>query len=359
MSAQALAGATATNDPNESVKKLYSCTASDVLCVDSCNGDILARYDGPTASFHADQGQTIRVRVVGHCYDSKSVQFSVSVNYRSSLSSITKNSTPAPATSSAMGVMGAPMADNGGPGAPAMAALSIKAANNAATYVAFDSTVSLGGTSSDQIAEVSVTRSGATDAPTSTNTSVESHSWSTAVADYFLRHGRYYIDFGVGGAIVPLGAQTISGTPYRGNPNDLRLTTDTSTPFTPLFSAVVFPAGHPRDALTVFDARSLRDVLGFFSLHVATELSRDTFLSTVYLGGGFDLVSGVTLSMGGAFVSITDYQAGAGPGLELPSSSSLSAMTRQATVWRPYFALSVSTEIYNSAKAAYTSVAGN
>jgi hypothetical protein len=333
-------GGDAVSPSIDDLKDLYHCTERGVLCVDSCTGDIFAKHDGETATFYADQGTLLRVQVVGYCHDNpNTTTFTANVTYRPNIDSATKT-------------------------VPPLAPGGVRASNEGqpAAVSSLDTTIALAGQSSDHIAEITVTRqttpsSDAAPIAVPGAQTAQTRYWRTAHASYILNHGRYYVDFGAGLAIVAKGTRTVAAVPYRGDANDLRLATETSTPLTPLFSAFVYPLGHRRDSLSPFFSGPLPDSLrDLWVIHLGTELTRENLLRSVYLGTGLEVVSGVNFVIGGAFVPVTTYRSGAAPGMIVQSASDVGGVTRQVEVFRFYAAVSVSTEIFNSARTAYTTI---
>lgn len=324
----------------EDLKTHFNCTDRAVLCIDSCNGEILARYDGASARFTGvDQGSTIRVRIVGYCQDDNA-KYLAQASYRSNPSSLFKSQPPTTLVD----------------------ASSVPAGTKPKSQSLFDVPVTLAGERTDYFADVVVTRVATTnpkplDGMEAFATRIT--SWTEARAEYIINHGRYYIDFGVGMAVTFKGRQTIDSEEYRGDKNDVRLATEMSSPLTPLFSAFIYPGGHVRDRLSPFGFGCGEFLRNAFVIQAATELSRQNLLKSVYVGAGLELVSGVNFVMGAAFVPVTVYRTGARPGLAVDSDVELAKLTREVGVWRAYMALSISTEIFTATKSAFAQLSGS
>jgi hypothetical protein len=327
--AELSAGGCAKKDAQCHLKNDFHCKDDDVLCIDSCNGNILDTHDNKPS--YADVGTILTVVVVGLCND-PGAAFTSSVTNRPNLSSLVKTVAPPP---------------------PSPLLQQARMAFDGSATQVFASTVTLSGQSTDHIADVIVVRTPPTPAPAPV-IGQPPVVWTVAHAVYVLRHGSYYIDFGVGAAVVRKGAQTVGASPYRGNADDLRLSTDVSTPTTALFSAFLYPGGHRKDSLSPWgDGSWWRDLI---VIQVATELSRANFLRSVYAGVGVEPVSGVNFVIGEAFVPETVYRAGAQAGMAIQSNADVAGVTRNVQVFRPYVAISISTEVFNSAKSAYALV---
>lgn len=336
-----LAGAAraAAPDPNQDIKDKQYCSAPGVLCVDVCSGNVLGKQDGPTATSKIERGGRVQVKLVGHCNESATT-FAVSVAYYANLDTLNKSATTA------------------APGAMQTADLS-PATWDAGTRTFFRGvSFVLGGQPTDAMAEVIIERKGAAAAPVPPPL-ITGINWGMAHADYMLQDGRYYLDFGVGLAIVRKGAQQVVAAPYRGNQDDLRLSTENSTPANPLFCGFIYPFGRKRNILSSFGDGGWSGVGDLIVIQVGTELSRQNLLRSVYLGGGLELVSGMNLVFGAALVPVTDYRSGARAGMLVQDVSEAASVTRQVNVIRWYLALSASTEVFNLAKAAYASAATN
>jgi len=325
----------------EQIKALYGCSSDQhVLCINSCDGSILAQHDGATASFVVPQNTTLLIKLVGLCVDIGST-YTPNVTYYSDPSSVLK--TPDTGRSPAS--------------VPSSASLVAAGVTGTSPTPTMSGTLSLLIDSTEHFAHVTVTRQNPTKTkpvdPSGTETGVD---WGLALADYTIQHGRYYLDFGVGVAIVAQGTQTISAIPYRGDSTNLRLSTETSSPPTPLFTAFVYPFGHLRDAQQAWQD-GYWGLPSLLVLEVGTELSRQNLLRSIYLGAGIEPVTGVNVVVGEAFVPVTVYQAGARDGLLVQSAADVPSLTRSVSVWRFFFAISVSTQLYDSIKSAYNGVA--
>lgn len=331
--AAASAHAAATSSDEAAIKAKFGCTDRNVLCVNSCDGSIIAKTDGATASFRVSQNTTIIVKVAGFCRDDGAT-YTPNVAYHGDASSVLKVPPPPP------------KADQ----------LAVRQAVDPISLGSMS--IVIAGQSTDRVAVVTVARTPAAlhQLPVDISSGHGPVDWGIALASYTIDHGRYYLDFGVGLALVPQGKQTIAAVPYRGDSNDLRLSTETSTPTTPIFAAFVYPFGHLRDGQAPWQDRGSfwRDLI---VLEVATELSRENLLRSIYLGAGIEPVSGLNIVAGGAFVPVTVYRAGAQDGLLVQNASAVDTLTRQTNVVRFFVAISASTEIFNSAKTAFDGVA--
>lgn len=326
-------------DPYAAIKKKYRCSERNVLCIDACTGDILASATVANALFmNTDADARIQVRVVGDCAD-VNVVYESSITYRQIRDTLTKQ------------------------------AASVAAASNAATTKSQTASfiIALQGDDSAFAADVEVKRApvpaaaggapAALAAPARAAGSVlPVTNWTVAHAVFRLIHGRYYIDFGVGAAVALKRERTIAAAPYRGDAHDLRLTTETSTPITPVFSAFIYPFGHRRGTFSPFDSWGAHILSDMFVIQLATELSREDFLRTAYVGAGIEPVSGLNFVMGAAFVPISVYRSGARAGNSVVELRDLNDLRREVHAFRFYFAFSASTELLNAAKSAYTQV---